>query len=85
MKNVLWFTSFLFEYDNEPVDSIVRVFYEKMGPSEGFFDWAQYMTAKAHNFFVEFFNTFDSMAKFENLSISGLDALKVILFDINIH
>jgi hypothetical protein len=56
-----------------------------MGPSEGFFDWAQYMTAKAHNFFVEFFNTFDSMAKFENLSISGLDALKVILFDINIH
>lgn len=84
MKNVLWFTSFFFDYDNEPVDGIVRVFYEKMGPSEAFFDWAQYVTGKAHQFFIEFFNTFDNMNKFENLSNSGLDALKTILFDVNI-
>ncbi len=56
MKNVLWFTSFLFDYDHEPVDSIVKVFYDKMGPSDSFFDWAQHVTAKAHQFFLSFLN-----------------------------
>ena len=33
MKNVLWFTSFMFENDTNNIDYIVKVFYEKMGPS----------------------------------------------------
>ena len=33
MKNVLWFTSFMFENDANNIDDIAKVFYEKMGPS----------------------------------------------------
>ena len=84
MKNVLWFTSFLIDHDNGNVDEIVKVFYDKMGPSEIFFDWAQHITSKAHEFFVNFLNNFDAISKFEQLSTNGFEAIKAILFDVNI-
>lgn len=56
-----------------------------MGPVDIFFDWAQHITSKAHEFFVWFFNNLEAISKFEQLSISGFDALKVILFDVNIQ
>ena len=64
MKNVLWFTSFLFEHDNDYVDEIVKVFYVKMGPTDIFFDWVQHITSKAHQFLLSFFNSFENMSKF---------------------
>lgn len=33
MKNLLWFTSFMFENDHSNVDNIAKVFYQKMGPT----------------------------------------------------
>ena len=48
MKNILRFTAFLFEHDKDDVDNIAKIFYDKMGPSDIFLDWAQNITQKAH-------------------------------------
>jgi hypothetical protein len=55
-----------------------------MGPSDIFLDWAQHITSKAHNFFLYLFDSLDGISKFDNLSNSGFDALKVIIYDVNI-
>ncbi len=35
-----------------------------MGPSEFFFDWAQYVTGKSQAFFIEFFDNLEDIQKF---------------------
>jgi hypothetical protein len=49
-----------------------------------FLEWGQHITHKAHQFFINIFNNEDQVVKFENLTFGGFEALKVIIFDINI-
>jgi len=44
MRNILKFTAFLFEQDQENVNQMAKAFYEKMGPSDVFLEWAQNIT-----------------------------------------
>lgn len=36
-----------------------------------FLEWAQYISHKAHQFFINIFNSEDQVAKFENLTFGG--------------
>lgn len=56
-----------------------------MGPTDEFFEWAQHIVDKAQIFFVEFLDNVEDMGKFEQLSIKGFDALKKIIFDVNVN
>ena len=55
-----------------------------MGPTDAFLDWSQHVTGKAEQFFIEFFNNLEEISKFEQLSSKGFEALKTIIYDVNI-
>lgn len=53
-KDILMFFSFLFEYDKQDVNQIVRSIYEKMGPTTIFLEWVQKNVDRLTSFVVDF-------------------------------
>ena len=56
-----------------------------LGPTDTFLSWAKNLTYRALNFFVQMYENVPEMERFEKITVEGLEAIKTILLDINVH
>ena len=83
IREVLNFMGFLFEHDFDDINDILRLTYKRLGPSDRFFEWVYKILKRVRTFIDELFSSTSDFSAFENLTMTGFEAIRDMILDIN--